>query len=1371
MKTFPQLNGHSQDCPPDRPAHVALPLDRNRPPVSSYVRASVRRQIAAELTHELNALAAREHVAIQVLLMAAFTALLFRLTGQNDILIGASVNAIGGPEPEEPIALRVTLAEGLTALGLIRQIQANDMLGLRKENGSAAGVLDDEGSFLFNTAFVMIDSSAPIQDLYRLSELSKSGFADGLTQCDLALGAWEQNEKLALVCEFDAELFDASTVELLLERFEILLAGMASNPTSRVCELPLLPPAERHKLLVEWNQTATALPDQCIHRAFEVQVERTPDAIAAVLEHQALTYRELNVQANKLAHHLISLGVGPDVRVGICMGRSLEMLVSLLAILKAGGAYVPLDPGYPRDRLNYMLQNANVLVVLTRQRLMAQSPAQTAQLVCLDLDRPKWETNSIQNPGVPVKSDHLAYVMYTSGSTGKPKGVMITHRNVTNFFTGMDQSIGSDPGVWLAVTSISFDISVLELFWTLTRGFKVVIAGDDHVRRRTADGSKAPHRTMDFSLFYFASDAGQKTSDPYRLLLEGAKFADENGFAAVWTPERHFNAFGGLYPNPAVTGAAVAAVTRRVRIMAGSVILPLHNPISVAEDWAMVDKLSQGRAGVSFTSGWQANDFVFAPQHYAARKKVMVREIETVRKLWRGEAVSVPGVDGQPVNVKTLPRPVQAELPISITAAGNPETFQLAGELGADVLTHLIGQEIADLGKKILIYQQARQAGGHAGKGRVTVMLHTFVGGDLESVRETVRGPFSDYLKDSVELLKNCPQAFAPATPPAADAPASKQASLPARDLTSNETTLLVEHAFERYFEKAALFGTPETCLRMVGQLQAIGVDEIACLIDFGVDPDLVLKSLPQLDLVRESSNTAVEIATDDFSFAGLMTRHQVTHLQCTPSMAGMLLGQTETRAALGKIRQLMVGGEPLPVTLAHQLREVTPATIHNMYGPTETTVWSTTGILGEGTDTISIGRPIANTQVYLLDDQLQLVPIGMPGELCIGGAGVARGYWMCPELTREKFVPNPFSSDAGGRIYKTGDLARFLPDGTISFIGRKDHQVKLRGYRIELGEIEALLNAHPTIGQSAVIVREDIPDDKRLVAYVTPASGQTPDASQLRNYLKEKLPEFMLPCSFVMLDMFPQTPNRKIDRKALPAPGAGHGELESGAAAARPRTKVEQALADIWAETLGVTRVNRCDDFFRLGGNELLAKAVIQSIEEACQVRLSSQILSEAPVLMDFAREVQKAFLQEATAAETLQSSPGPELPNGNTKHELPPHLLLSTQSPLEQALASIWAEILQRDQVGLKANFFELGGHSLLGTQLISRLRSIFKLDLSLRTLFDAPTVEGFARAMLAAETNPGQLLRVARIINQIDGMSAAESEAILREKREIR
>lgn len=350
-------------------------------------------------------------------------------------------------------------------------------------------------------------------------------------------------------------------------------------------------------------------------------------------------------------------------------------------------------------------------------------------------------------------------------------------------------------------------------------------------------------KQIDFSLFYFASDHNEPADDKYRLLLEGARFADRNGFSAVWTPERHFHAFGGLYPNPSVTGAAIATITNRVHIRAGSVVLPLHNPVRVAEEWAVVDNLSKGRVGISFASGWHSDDFVFAPENFANRRQIMASYIETVRKLWRGESVTLTGGAGDEVHVKILPRPIQSELPVWITAFGSLETFRLAGEIGANMLTHLLGQSVELLAEKIKVYRDAWRDHSHGpGSGHVTLMLHTFVGADYGAVRDTVREPFCSYLRSSLDLLIGLSKVAGIDIDPA--------------DLTQENVDAVVAHAFNRYYDSCGLFGTPDTCARTVEKLRTVGVDEIACLIDFGVDTESVLSSLRYLKVLKETCET-----------------------------------------------------------------------------------------------------------------------------------------------------------------------------------------------------------------------------------------------------------------------------------------------------------------------------------------------------------------------------------------------------------------------------------------------------------------------------------------------------------------------------------
>ena len=1021
---------------------------------------------------------------------------------------------------------------------------------------------------------------------------------------------------------FDAVKISRAEIAAMQDQFAQLLAAVDADPRRVVAELPLLNPELLNRVLQEWNATSRPVrTTACVHRLIEEQAAKTPDAVAVTCEGRSLTYAELDRRANQLARRLAQLHVGPDVLVGLMVERSVELMVGLLAVHKAGGAYVPLDPTYPRERIAYMVEDSRVPVLLTLERLRGDLPKHRAQVICLDSDWPSIATHSAEPFDGGAEARHLAYVIYTSGSTGKPKGVMVEHRNVVNFFAGMDAHLGNEnPGTWLAVTSLSFDISVLELCWTLTRGFHVVISSDEDRSAALPRGEHA-HRPLDFSLFYFSSDESEGITDKYKLLLDGARYADQHGFAAVWTPERHFHAFGGLYPNPAVTGAAIAAVTERVQIRAGSVVLPLHHPARVAEEWSVVDNISKGRVGISFASGWQPNDFVLRPENFADAKNVMLRNIEVVRKLWRGETLPFDGPLGKPVELHILPRPVQKELPYWVTSAGNPETFAAAGRIGANVLTHLLGQTVDELKDKLAAYRQARKDAGHAGEGYVSLMLHAFVGSDSEQVRAKVKQPLIEYLRSSLNLVKQYAWSF-----PAFKRREGMDTSPGAVDLNSlskDEMDALLEHSFERYFETSGLFGTPESCLAMVDSIKAIGVDDVACLIDFGVDSASVLEHLPELNRLRRLSMPP-KASGADHSLPALMQRHPVTHLQCTPSMARMLLMDEAAKPGLAKLQQMMIGGEALPPTLASELTQLmSRGKLMNMYGPTETTIWSAvhavepTGGAIEGT--IPLGRPLVNQSIYILDRRQQPLPVGVPGELVIGGAGVVRGYLHRPELTAERFLANPFVA-GGERFYRTGDLARLRDDGVVEFLGRLDHQVKVRGYRIELGEIEAALLGHASVLETVVVAREDVPGDVRLVAYLVSSPNVDANASALRDHLRGTLPDFMVPAHFVMLKALPQTPNGKIDRKALPAPDLAAAPAAQAQAYVPPAEGLEETIAAIWKDVLKLPQVGTRDNFFDLGGHSLLAVQTHRRLKEALQRELSITDIFRFPTVQSLA-------------------------------------------------------------------------------------------------------------------------------------------------------
>jgi amino acid adenylation domain-containing protein len=648
---------------------------------------------------------------------------------------------------------------------------------------------------------------------------------------DLSLHLYEESNGYRGRFEFDTDLFHDDTIKRLARHFQQLLKEIVRDPHQRISELCFLSERERSQMLVEWNDTNAEYPkDRGLHNLFEQQVEKRAGQSAIEHRGRTITYGDLNSRANQLADYLIEAGVLPGSLVGICVERSIEMVVGILGILKAGAAYVPLDPSFPAEVIGYIVEDGNISALVTQEKLLGRSIKGINNTVCVDKDWAKIAGRSTNNPMRKVGSADLAYVIYTSGSTGKPKGVMIAHGAVLNFLTSMQHKPGlHDTDVLLAVTTISFDIAALELFLPLISGAKVLLAG----REEALDGN---------------------------LLL------------------------------------------------------------------SLIEK----------------------------------KHVTTMQ--------------------------------------ATPSTWRLMIEAG----------------------------------WKQTPALRMFCGGE----------------------------------------------------------------------------GYP-----------------------------------------RELAN-----------------------------------------------EMLARGGE-----------------LWNMYGPTETTIWSSVKRITEEEVPVLIGPPIANTQFYVVDKTMQLVPIGVPGELLIGGDGLARGYWNRPELTRERFIDNPFAASPS-RLYKTGDSVRLHPSGDIEFLGRLDFQVKIRGFRIELTGIESMLAQHQDVREVVVVVREDKKLDKKLVAYVVPNDEGKVTAVELKRFLKEKLPEYMIPSLFVTIEKLPLTPNGKIDRKALPKPDMSEVESEAGHVA--PRDELELALAGIWQKALGIKNLGVNDNFFELGGHSLLAAQLFSEIERKLGYKLPLAILFEAPTI-----------------------------------------------------------------------------------------------------------------------------------------------------------
>ena len=816
------------------PPLLELPTDKPRPASQTFQGSSWSISLSQDLTQKLNAISRKSGVTLFMTLLAAFATLLWRYTRQDDILIGTPIANRNRLEVEpligffvNTLVLRTQIQAELSFEKLLKQVQQLTLSAYEHQDIPFEQVVEACGpersldhSPLFQVMFALQNTPMGKLELPNLT-LTPLELEIVTSKFDLSLLMVESSQGLVGTWEYNTDLFDQETIARMAGHFQTLLEAIVAHPQQEVWKLPLLSDAEEHQLLVRWNQTKTDYPDdQCIHQLFESQVQSTPDAVAVVFEHQQITYWELNARANQLAHYLQLHGVRQHALVGICMERSVDLLIGILAILKVGGVYVPLDPTYPEQRLSYMLTDAQVPVVLTYASLAPTFAQHQVQVVCLDSQQPQICQHQQTNLSVETAATDLAYVIYTSGSTGKPKGVAVPHR---------------------AVLRLVINTNYIHL------------------------------ETLDIVAFTSNTAFDAATFEIWGALLHGARL----------------------------------------------VVIPKDELLSIA-------------------------------------------------------------------------------------------TFAM----------HLQVQAVSVMFMTTALFNQ---------------------------------------------IASQVPEAFR--------------------------------------FLRCLLFG---------GE---------------AVDPR--------------------------------------------------------------RVQQVLQYGPP------KQLLHV--------YGPTENTTFSSWYLVDNVSDdakTLPIGDAIANTQLYILDHYCQIVPIGVPGELYVGGDGLAIGYLNRPDLTAQKFVPNPLGNEPGARLYKTGDLARYLPDGNLEFLGRIDNQVKIRGFRIELEEIEAKLNEHPLVRDTVVIVRENASGDKRLVAYVVVNQATALSKQELYHFLKAKLPEYMVPSAFVMLDTLPLTPNGKLDRKALPAPSASQAELTTAFVA--PCTFIEESLATIWKETLGLKQVGIYDNFFELGGDSIIS---IQIIARASQL------------------------------------------------------------------------------------------------------------------------------------------------------------------------
>ncbi len=865
---------------------LELPTDYIRPAVQTFRGSLQSSPLPRKMGEGLRALSRHEGTTLFMTLLTAFNILLHRYTGQDDLIVGTPIANRNRLEIEgligffvNTLAMRTDLSGNPTFRGLLRRLR-EVCLGAYAHQDLPFERLVEELHLernlgrnpLFQVMFVLQNTSLQTVGLPGLT-LSPVEIDSGTAHFDLTLHIADTDRGLIATFAYNKDLFEDATIALMLGHFTTLLEAVVANPEGRVSDLPLLSEAERQQLLLEWNDTKTDDPnDLCIQQLFEAQVERTPDAVAVVFEHQQLTYADLNRCASRIAHHLQALGVGPEIPVGICLEPSADVIVGLLGILKAGGVYLPLDPAYPKERLAFMLETARAPVILTREGLVAALPESEATIVCIDSDREAIDRESERNPTSSSKLENLAYVIFTSGSTGQPKGVLVSHASLAAHCLDIQKYYELDPSDRvLQFASLSFDLSLEQILPTLIVGARLVMMGTD-----------------------------------------------------VW----HTAEF--------------------------------HRKIS--EFGLTVLNLSTGY--------WQE----------------LARE-------W----------------------------------ANCPE---LASNIQARLFT---------------------------------------VGGDI-------------LLPDVLKLWQR----------------------------------------------------TPANSVRLI-----------------------------------------------------------------------------------------------------------------NAYGPTEATITATAFEIAPRLceaapfQRIPIGRPLANRETYILDQYGGPVPVGVPGELHIGGACLARGYLNRPDLTAEKFIPDRFSTEPGARLYRTGDSARYLPDGNIEFLGRVDHQVKIRGFRVELGEIEAALGQHPAVREAVVLAQEDAPGEKRLVAYVTAERDLLLTVSDLRGFLKAKMPEYMVPSAYVLLDALPLMLNGKVDRRALPA--AGRARPESEKVLVAPRNALELQLTHLWKEVLDLESIGVTDNFFELGGHSLAAVRLFALIENRLGKRLPLAAAFQGATIEHLA-----TLLRQQTAPAPLSSLVAIQ-PNGN--------------------------------------------------------------------------------------------------------------------------
>ncbi|HYO74738.1 MAG TPA: MupA/Atu3671 family FMN-dependent luciferase-like monooxygenase, partial [Archangium sp.] len=790
------------------PRRMNLPTDRPRPetcPLSSE-RMSV--DFPPALANELVAFGRREGFTSFVILLAAWQALLHRYSGQTDIVVGTPIANRTQPELQtligyvaHSVALRTDLSGDPTFRELLARVR-EVLLGAQNHPDVPFEQIVEEmfpqhdigRGRMADSVFVLHNN--PGGDSQQLPGL-RASLIDvpdapvqwGATLADLTLVFREVPGQLHGALEYATELFDASTARRFLDHLRTLLTAGMARPDERISRLPLLTGEERkHWLQPRPAPTSPTVPELLARRA-----ERTPEAVAVTHEGRSWTLGELMARARSLAARLHALGVKRGEPVVVCLEPSPEKLLALWGVLEAGASVMTLGPSELGSLPQYAPEGASAPVLISWRGLVTAQRLEPSSILYVEALE---DASASAGAKAAPRPEEPAWLLPAGAS--QPAWVL-NQGGLLHLFETLDARLKPAEGsTWLAAAERAVERPEMEWLWALSRGLRVLFPSQEvsasllHLR-----GEGVRSRTVDLSLMYFANDEDSMRGPKYELLMEGTKFADANGFSAVWTPERHFHAFGGIYPQPAVLSAAVAGATRNLRLRAGSVVLPLHDPLLIAEQWSVVDNLSNGRIDVSVATGWHVQDFSYAPHNYENRRTVLLENLKTLRAVWRGEKLKRKGGGGVEVEVGLRPLPVQRELPIWLTATSNPETFRLAGELGAGVLTAMMAHSFDELKAKVGLYREAWRRNGHPGRGHVTVMLHTFIGTDEREVLETVRKPLLGYFRGSVDIIASLAalQGFK-----------GDIAKVPEADVQA-----ILERGFEHYAYHAGLIGSVES--------------------------------------------------------------------------------------------------------------------------------------------------------------------------------------------------------------------------------------------------------------------------------------------------------------------------------------------------------------------------------------------------------------------------------------------------------------------------------------------------------------------------------------------------------------------------------